>query len=72
MHLLCNEGQSLRYLPGQGNPCCYIVVLYVGEALEKEKCHLLGSCQLSVTPPLPTSNWALLVLIPRWVGLCTF
>ena len=22
--------------------------------------------------PLPTSNWALLVLIPRWMGLCTF
>ena len=23
-------------------------------------------------PPLPQANWALLVLIPGWVGLCAF
>ena len=35
-YLLCCKRQSLRYLPGQGNPPCCIVVLSVGEGPERE------------------------------------
>ena len=72
-YLLHSKGQSLRYSPGWGNPHCWIVVLYVEERSEKEQCSLLGS-RLAFSHFLhyPQVNWALLVLIPGWVGLCTF
>ena len=47
-----------------------------GEGSERDQCHLL--CSLPVFshfphfPHFPQSNWALLVLIPGWVGLCMF
>ena len=45
------------------------VTLYMGEGSEKEQCHLLCSLPVfSHFPCYPQSNWALLVLIPRWVG----
>ena len=72
-HLLHCDGQSLRYLPGWGNPHCCVVVLYVGEGSEKEQCHLLGPLpSFSHFPHYPQANCALLVLIPGWVILCTF
>ena len=56
-----------------GNPHCCVVALYVGEESEMELCHLLGFWQLSITfLTIHKQNWALLVLIPGWVGLCTF
>ena len=56
------------YSPGRGNPCHCIVVLYVGEGSEREQCHLFGhSLSFSHFPSFPQTNWALLVLIPRWV-----
>ena len=72
-HLLHCKGQSLRYSPGRGNPLCCVVVLYVGEVSEREQCQLLGSLlAFSHFPCYTQANWALLVLIPGWVGLCTF
>ena len=48
-------------------------MLYVGEGPEREQCHLLLSLPaFTHFPHYPHSDWALLVLIPRWVGLCTF
>ena len=48
-------------------------MLYVGEGSKKEQCHLLHSLQVfSHFPLYSQSNWALLVLIPRCVGLCIF
>ena len=47
MHPLHCKGQSLRYSPGQGNPCLCFVVLYVGEGSEREQCGLLGSLPAS-------------------------
>ena len=45
------KGQSFRYSPGQGNPYCCVVVLYVGEGSEREQYHLLGSqLAFSATP----------------------
>ena len=71
--LLPSKVWSLRYLPGQGNSLGWVVVLYVGEESEMELCHLLGFWQLSITfLTIHKQNWALLVLIPGWVGLCTF
>ena len=60
--LLHCKGQSLRYSPGQGNPLCCIVTLYMGERLEREQCHLLSS-QLALSNFIcyPQANWALLV-----------
>ena len=64
-------GQGLRYSPGQGNPLCCFVALSVGEGSEREQCCLLCSLLVfSHFPGYPQSNWALLVLISRWVGLC--
>ena len=72
-HLLCSKGWSLRCSPGQGNSHPCIVMLYVGEGSEREQCCLLGALPVfSHFLCYPQSNWALLVLIPRWVGLCTF
>ena len=70
---LCSKGWNLRYWPGRGNPCSCVVVLPVGEGSEREQCHLLCSgLAFSHFLCYPQANWALLVLIPRWVGLCTF
>ena len=68
----CKE-QSLRSSPGWGNPHHCIVALYVGEGSEREQCYLLGSrIGFSHFPRHPQAKWALLVLIPRRVGLCVF
>ena len=73
MYLLCCKGQSLRCSPGQGNPRHCSVTLYVGEGTERDQCCLLCSLQVfSHFPHHPQANWALLVLIPGWVGLCMF
>ena len=48
-------------------------MLYVREESEREQCQLLCSLLVfSHFPHYPQSNWALLVLLPRWMGLCTF
>ena len=50
-----------------------VVALYVGEGSDREQCHLLSSGPaFSHFSCYPQANWALLVLIPRWVVLCTF
>ena len=72
-HLLHSKGWSLRCSPGRGNPRCCVVTLYVGEWSEKEQWHLLGSLTVfSHFLWYPEANWALLVLILKWVVLCTF
>ena len=72
-HLLCCKGWSLRYLPGQGNPLGWVVALFVEEGSEREWCCLLGSWPaFSHFHHYPQANCATLVLIPGWVGLCTF
>ena len=35
--LLLSKGQSLRCSPGWGNPCGYVVMLYVREGSEREQ-----------------------------------
>ena len=65
-HLLYYTGWS----PRGSNPHCHDVALYVGEGSERVQCHVLS--WLSVTSPHPQTNWALLMLIPGWVGLCMF
>ena len=71
--LLHSKGRSLRCSSGQGNPGHCTVVLYAGEGSEREQCRLLRSQPaFSPFPHYLQTNWALLVLIPRWVGLCTF
>ena len=56
-----------------GQPCDCAVMLYVGEGSKKDECHLFSSLPaVSPFPHYPQSNRALLVLIPGWVGLCTF
>ena len=71
-HLLPIKGRSLRYSPGWGNSQHCLVALYVGEGSEREQCLLLSpqpaSCHF---PHYPQAIWALPVLIPRWVVLCT-
>ena len=48
-------------------------MLYVGKGSEGEQCHLLHSLSVfSRFPCYPQANWALLLLIPGWAGLCTF
>ena len=43
------------------------------EVSGREQCCLLYSLPVfSHLPCYPQSNWALLVLLPEWVGLCTF
>ena len=45
----------------------------VGEGSEREQCHLLSSrWAFTYFLPYPQANWALLVLISRWVVLCKF
>ena len=56
MLLLCSKGQSLRHSPGQGNPLCCAVTLYVGEGPEREQCCLLRSVGFQSLPPQPTSK----------------
>ena len=73
MHWLHSKRQSLRCTPGWGNPGCCIVTPCVGEGSEREQCCLLGSLlAFGHFPCYPQANWALLVMIPGWVGLCTF
>ena len=61
------------YSPGWGSLCLCVVALYVGEGSEREQYHLLGSwLAFNHFPHYPQANGALLVLIPGWVGLCTF
>ena len=68
-HLLGSKGQRLRYSP----VCHCIVVLYVGEASEREQCPLLSSWPaFSHFSHYPQGNWAFLVLIPGSGALCTF
>ena len=73
VHLFCHKGWSLRYSPGPGNWGSRVVALYLGEGSKREQW-----CLFSFLPAFshflcyPQANWALLVLIPRWVGLCTF
>ena len=72
-HLLPSKGWGLRCSPGRGNPCGCVVVLYVAEGSEREQRHLLGSwLAFSHFPCYPQAIWPLLVLIPRWVGVCMF
>ena len=60
-------------MPGWGNPPHCVVVLHVGEGSEREQCCLLHSLLVfNYFPSYPQSNWALLVLIPGWMGLRTF
>ena len=45
----------------------------MGEESVREQWHLLHSLpDFSHSLCYPQSNWALLVLLPRWVGLCVF
>ena len=47
-------------------------MLYVGEGSEREQWRLLHSLLVfSHFLHYPQSNWAVLMLIPMWVGLCT-
>ena len=74
VHLFHSKGQSLRYSSGEGkHPHHCVVAVYVGEGSEREQCCLVSS-RLASSHFLHylQANWALLVLIPRWVGLCTF
>ena len=65
------KGLSLRFHKG-GATQVSAMVLYVGEASEREQCGLLCSLPVfSHLPRYPQANWDFLVLIPRWVGLCT-
>ena len=67
------KGWSLRCSPGQGNPRRFVVMLYVGEGTEREQCRFLCSLpDFSHLLCYPQAKWTLLVLIPRWVGLCPF
>ena len=69
MHLVGSKGQNLKCSPGRGNLHGCIVMLYVEKGSEREQCRLLCSLLVfSHFPRYPQSNWALLVLIPRWVG----
>ena len=44
-------------------------MLYVGEGSEREQWRLLHSVPVfSHSPRYPPSNWAFLVLLPKWVG----
>ena len=66
MCLLHSEGRSLRYLPGWGNPCLFIVVLYVGEGSERKQCPFQPAFSHFLC--YPQAHWALLMLIPGgWV-----
>ena len=67
------KGRSLRCSPGRGNACHCAVTLYVREGSKREQWRLLCSLPVfSHSLRLPQSNWAPLVLLPEWVGLCTF
>ena len=77
MYLLCFKEWSLGYFLGRGNLLCCVVVLYVGKGSAREQCCLLSfHPALNHLPGYPQANWALLVLIPRWMdfvyvlGLC--
>ena len=66
------KGRSLRCSPGRGNTSRSVVARYVGEGSDREQWRLLHSLPVfSHSPHYPQSNWAPLVLLPRWVVLCT-
>ena len=47
-------------------------MLYVGKGSKREQCRLFCSLpDFSHSLLYPQSNWAPLVLVPEWVGLCT-
>ena len=53
------RGGALGIHQEQSNPHCYVVALYVGEASEREHCHLLGSrLTWSHFCCYPQANWA--------------
>ncbi|KAF6100015.1 hypothetical protein HJG60_011726 [Phyllostomus discolor] len=55
-----------------GQPSCWAVTLYVGAGCEKEQwCLLRSLSDLGPFRHFPGANWAPLVPIPMWVGLCT-
>ena len=67
------KGRSLRCSPGRGNAGHCAVMLYVGEGPRGSNGARSPLHRISVFLSLcyPQSNWALLVLVPEWVGLCT-
>ena len=69
-HTCYVKGWSLRCSPGEGSPRGCIVTLYVRSERE-QWCLLCSLLDFSHFPLYPQSNWALLVLLPGWVGLCT-
>ena len=72
-HLLHSKGRSLRFSTGWGNPHLCVVMLCGGEGSVREQCHWLRSLPaFSHFCHYPQVNWALLVLVPKWVGLCSF
>ena len=76
VHLLHCKGWSLRYLPGWGNPRHCVLALSVREGSERAQCCLvtyLALAPLFITS-LTSCKWIMpfQVLIPEWVGLCTF
>ena len=54
MNLLCGKWWSLRYSPGQSNPCDCVVMLYVGEGLKENNC--IGSAVFQLSVMFPTSH----------------
>ena len=59
--------------PRAWQPTSCLVMWYVGQGSEREQLYLLRSLPVfSHFPGYPQSNWALLVLIPGWVGFCMF
>ena len=73
MAFLLNKGVEPKVFTGAGNSVHCAVTLYVGDGSDREQWCLLYSLPVfSHSLHYPQSNWALLVLIPRWVGLCTF
>ena len=56
MQLLHCKGCSLRYLPGRGNTCCCVVVLYVGEGPRGNSATCLALTGFQSLPLPPTSK----------------
>ena len=65
------KGWSLRCSLGWGNAGCCAVILYVGEGLRGSNGACSTPCWTRHSLRHPQSNWAPLVLVPEWVGLCT-
>ena len=68
------KGRSFRCSPGQGNAgpgCCRYDAVHGGEAEREQWRPLHSPLGFSHSLCHPQSNWAPLVLVPEWVGLCT-